>query len=217
MQAHSFQMAPFRPRTPRRNLFAALAFVIASIAIFLSYKSWKGAETRTAAVLQRIGKIPDFSFTDQEGHSIGLGELKGKIWVADFICTRCAGPYPVMSSRFAELDRNFEKSDSLRLITITVDPGYDTPGVLKRYAKQYEASGRWRFLTGDKNQIDNLATTGFQVRAQMPASESHHLQTTTFVLVDRDGMIRSYYDGSSPEVVQRLLTDIGSLLRVSEK
>jgi protein SCO1/2 len=210
-------MASSRPRTPKRNLFGVLAFVIAAIAIFLSYKSWKGAERRTAAVLQRLGKVPDFSLTDQDGHSIGLAELEGKVWVADFICTGCAGLYPVMSSHFAELDRNFAGSDVLRLVTFSVDPEYDTPGVLKHYAQQYEASARWRFLTGDKKQIDNLVITGFQVQAQVPGSGPDHLQTTTFVLVDRNGMIRSYYDGSSAEVVQRLLTDIGSLLRASEK
>jgi protein SCO1/2 len=210
-------MASSRSRTSRRSLFGVLAFVIAAIAILLSYKSWKGAETRTAAALQRLGRVPDFSLTDQDGHSIGLEELEGKIWVADFICTRCAGPDPVISSHFAELDRNFARSDTLRLVTFTVDPGHDTPGVLKRYAQHYEASARWFFLTGAKNQIDNLVISGFQVQAQRPGSGSDHLQTTTFVLVDSEGMIRSYYDGSSVEVVQRLLTDIGSLLRASEK
>jgi protein SCO1/2 len=210
-------MASYPLRTPRRNLFVVLSFVIAAVAIFLSYKSWKGAETRAAAALQRIGKVPDFELTDQDGHSIGRGELKGKIWVADFICTRCAGPYPVMSSRLAELDRNFAGSDVLRLVTLTVDPEYDTPDVLKRYAQKYEASTRWRFLTGDKKQIENLAMTGFKGHVQTPGSESDHPQATRFVLVDRDGVIRSYYDGSSEEVVQRLLTDIGSLLRASEK
>jgi cytochrome oxidase Cu insertion factor (SCO1/SenC/PrrC family) len=190
-----------------------LVFVIATIAILLAYKSWKGAETRTAVALQRFGTIPDFSLTDQDGHAIGYGDLKGKIWVADFICTRCAGPGPTMSSHFAELDRNFERSKSLKLVTFTVDPAYDTPGVLKRYAQQFESSGRWIFLTGDNNQIETLAKIGSRTLVSMSRSEPNPLQTTTFLLIDGDGVIRSYYDGSSPEVVQRLLTDIGSLLR----
>jgi len=204
-------------RTPDRKVFAMLAFATATIAILLAYKSWKGAETRTTVALQRLGTVPDFSLTDQNGHPIGSGDLKGKVWVADFICTRCAGPGPTMSSHFAELDRNFDRSETLKLVTFTVEPGYDTPGVLKRYAQQYEASGRWSFLTGDKNQIDNFAKIGSSAPIQVSRSESNPLQTTTFLLVDGDGVIRSYYDGSSPEVVQRLLTDIGSLLRETGK
>jgi protein SCO1/2 len=207
-----------RPKyTPDRQGFALLIYVTAAIAIFLAYKSWKGAETRTAVALQRLGRVPDFSLTDQDGHPFGSGDLKGKLSVADFICTRCAGPAPMMSSHFAELDRNFGRSRSLKLITFTVDPAYDTPGVLKRYAQHYEASTRWSFLTGDKNQIDSLAKIGSRTPVQMSRSESNPVQTTTFILVDGDGVIRSYYDGTSAEVVQRLLTDIGSLLRETGK
>jgi protein SCO1 len=109
--------------------------------------------------------------------------------VADFICTRCGGPGPVMSSHFAELDRNFARSISLKLITFTVDPAYDAPGVLKRYAQQYEASTRWSFLTGDKIQIDNRLKIGSRMPVQMSPSDSNPLQTTTFMLVDGDGVI----------------------------
>jgi protein SCO1/2 len=213
----SFRVMTWPKYTPERKGFAILIYVAAAIAILLTYKSWKGAETRTAVALQRLGRVPDFSLTDQDGHPFGSGDLKGKLWVADFICTRCAGPGPMMSSHFAELDRNFGRGNSLKLITFTVDPKYDTPGVLKRYAQQYEASTRWSFVAGDKNQIDNFAKIGSRTPVQMPSSQSNPVQTTTFILVDGDGVIRSYYDGSSAEVVQRLLTDIGSLLRETGK
>lgn len=199
------------------KLFGILAFAAVAITLFLSYRSWKLAETRAAARLPRIGKIADFALTDQDGHSFGIGELRGKIWVADFICTRCPGPCAVMSSRFAELDRNFSGSDTLRLVSFTLDPEYDTPSVLKRYAQHYEASARWRFLTGNKKRIDNFTVTGLRPETEAPSGEYVHLGTTTFALVDGEGVIRGYYDGSSAEVVQRILTDLGSLLRASEK
>jgi protein SCO1/2 len=200
-----------------RNFFGLSILLLCALLVVLSYRSWKGAETKSIVLLQRLKKIPDFALVDQDARAFGLDDLKGKIWVADFVCTRCPGPYPVMSSHFAELDRNFGKSDALNLVTFTTDPEYDIPTVLKRYAEQFEASARWHFLTGDKKQIVDLATTGFRVQTQRPGTESDHLPTATFVLVDGDGTIRSYYDGSSLEVVQRLLTDLGSLLRGSAK
>jgi protein SCO1/2 len=205
------------PRLSKSNLFGLWLFLLCAFLVILSYQSWKRAETKSSVVLQRLNKIPDFALVDQDGRAFGINDLKGKIWVADFICTRYAGPYPLMSSRFAELDRNFGKSDALNLVTFTVDPEYDIPTVLKRYSQQYEASARWHFLTGDKKRIVDLATTGFRVETQGTGTGLDHLQTTTFVLVDGDGTIRSYYDGSSVEVVQRLLTDLGSLLRGSAK
>jgi protein SCO1/2 len=205
------------PRLSKSNLFGLWILLLCAFLVILSYQSWKRAETKSSAVLQRLNKIPDFALVDQDGRAFGTNDLKGKIWVADFICTRYAGPYPLMSSHFAELDRNFGKSDALNLVTFTVDPEYDIPTVLKRYSQQYEASARWHFLTGDKKRIVDLATTGFRVETQGTGTGLDHLQTMTFVLVDGDGTIRSYYDGSSVEVVQRLLTDLGSLLRGSAK
>ena len=207
----------FHPSLQKGKLVGVLTFAAVAITVFLSYRSWKLAETQGVALLPRIGKVADFVLTDQDGHSIGIGELRGKFWVAGFICTQCPGPYAVMSGRFAELDRNFAGSDMLRLVSFTLDSEHDTPSILKRYAQHYEASARWRFLTGDKKQIDNLTVTGFRAETEAPGGEAVHLSTTTFALVDGEGVIRAYYDGSSAEVVQRILTDLGSLLRVSKK
>jgi len=207
----------FHPSLQRVKLVGVLTFAAVAITVFLSYRSWKLAETEGVAPLPRIGKVADFVLTDQDGHSMGIGELRGKIWVAGFICTQCPGPYAVLSSRFAELDRNFSRSDVLRLVSFTLDPEHDTPSILKRYAQHYEASARWRFLTGDKKRIDNLRVTGFRAETELPASEAVHLGTTTFALVDGAGVIRTYYDGSSAEVVQRILPDFRSLWRASKK
>jgi protein SCO1/2 len=206
-----------RPTAQRGKLFGVLVLAAATITALLLYKSQRPPETRAAAPLPKIGKVPDFLLTDQDGHSWGIGELKGKIWVGDFICTRCPGPYAVMSSHFAELDRNFSGSDILRLVSFTLDPGYDTPSVLKRYAQHYQASARWRFLTGSKKAIDELRIKGFCGKGNASGGEPVDFGTTTFALIDGDGVIRAYYDDSSVEVVQKLLTDLGSLLRASRK
>jgi protein SCO1/2 len=191
-----------------------LAATIAGVVLAFAYQSWKASEQKGNGSLNRFSVVPEFSFSDQDGAKITSADLKGKIWVADFISTTGTGLYAAMSGRFAELDRNFQKSDRLKLISFTVDPEIDTEAALKRYAAQYEASDRWHFLTGEKDKLAGLAMSGFQLAEQDPDSRSgNEIRSTKFVLVDTDGVIRAYYDGLSPEVIQKLLTDIGSLLR----
>jgi protein SCO1 len=205
------------PRTSKPVLFGIVILSAAGIAVFALYKFWQGAETSASTDLPRLGRAPRFVLIDQDGNSFGNDQLKGKLWVADFICTRCPGADPIMSSRFAELDRNFAKSDGLRLVSFSRDPEYDTPAVLKKYAQRFEASWRWRFLTGNQNSIEELIKNGFAAAAPATGSRPDGWLTSALVLVDRDGMIRSFYDGGSAEAVPRLLSDLGSLLRSSEK
>ncbi len=152
-----------------------------------------------------ISEVPPFSFTDVRGEKISRDDLKGEVWVADFIFTRCAGPCPVMSRRMATLPQ-----DKLRLVSFTVDPDYDTPSVLKEYGARYEAQpDRWSFLTGDRQAIRDLAISGFHLGVADATEEDSEpiLHSTRFVLVDRQARIRGYYDGLDPNEVDRLLAD----------
>ena len=101
----------------------------------------------------------------------------------------------------------------MELVSITVDPEYDTPEVLKEYGEQVGASPeRWKFLTGPKDQIEAVVMKGFlQALAKEPSGAPIH--STRFVLVDRDGWMRGFLDGNDPELAQKLLMDIGDLLR----
>jgi protein SCO1 len=210
-----FQSSILAQPSPRRSFVGLLVIVLAAVGMELAYRSWKSSEQTANSSLPRFGVVPEFSLIDHEGRPFGSKDLHGKVWIADFIATRSSGPDPILSSRFAELDTNFKKSEQLRLISFTVDPQNDTPGVLRDYARRFEASPRWYFLTGDKQKVDELAGNGFQLAARDPNNvSSEEVRTTKFVLVDADGAIRGYYDGTSNEVIQRLLTDLGSLLRV---
>jgi protein SCO1/2 len=175
------------------------------------------AEIRARKVASRLEKLapaPQFLFTAQDGTAVSSAEFKGKIWVANFIFTRCAGPCPVMTSRMAELNQALEgKTDNVKLVSITVDPEYDTPPVLKEYAERVGASPeRWKFLTGPRDQIDSVVMKGFlQSLGREPSGAPIH--STRFVLVDHEGWMRNFLDGNDPEVAQKLLMDIGDLLR----
>jgi protein SCO1/2 len=164
------------------------------------------------------GSVPGFQLTNQDGRSFGSADLAGKIWIADFIFTSCPGPCPIVSTRMGELRRPLEKSD-VHLISFSVDPEKDTPEVLRGYAGKLNAkSGRWDFLTGPKSAIYDLCKNGFNLAVSDGSEEAGiPVHSTRFVLIDRHGVIRGYYDALAPEAVTKLLADTSHLLREQPK
>ncbi len=155
-----------------------------------------------------LGELPDFRLIDQSGNSFGRANLTGKVWVADFIFTTCAGPCPIMSSQFTELQDRFSHLPYFRLLSISVNPEYDTPQVLTEYGDRYNADhSRWSFLTGDREAIHKLAVDGFHVGSV----EDPVFHSTRFILVDRDGQIRGYYISSEMDEMKKLWRDVERL------
>ena len=120
------------------------------------------------------GDLPDFSLIDSEGKSVELSTLKGKVWVSDFIFTRCEDTCPLESAEMASLQKDFESELNFRLVSITADPDFDSPLVLKKYAERFNADPqKWFFLTGEKKRIQNLVMKGF--RLAIAISGASHL------------------------------------------
>jgi protein SCO1/2 len=201
--------------TPKRLPFAAwvIAFALAGILIFGASRLFKSSERRDVDAMPPIGEVPSFSFTTQEGKTLTKEDLLGKVWVADFVFTRCTGPCPLMTSRMAELAKGIAKAKDVRLVSISVDPENDTPAVLSEYAGRMTADpSKWTFLTGPKPEIDAFARKGlFQVLAYDGKGVPTH--STRFLIIDREGKIRKTRNLDEPELVQKLFMDIGDLLR----
>jgi protein SCO1/2 len=148
---------------------------------------------------------------------VSLDSLKGKVWIADFIFTRCVGSCPVMTAKMAEIQRL--GPPGLRLVSFTVDPEHDTPEVLDTYARRAGAGKDWAFVTGAKDALYALSTQGFRLAAMEvgkddPGSaEGPFLHSSRLVLVDGRGRIRGYYDTETPSVVATLLHDLRTLGR----
>jgi len=157
--------------------------------------------------------LPEFSLTERSGATVTLATLKGKVWIADFIFTTCTGPCPLMTRQMADLQTALVGQPDVRLLTISVDPKRDTPERLTEYAKQLQADPqRWLFVTGERQAIYDLSAKGFKLGTIVEADEvttTDHpiLHSTKMALVDREGQIRGYYDGTSSEDVDRLKAD----------
>jgi protein SCO1/2 len=188
---------------------AFLAFVLA---VVMGYSIWRGSERRDVSQLPVIRAVPDFTLTDQDGKTVTKEDLRGKIWIADFIFTRCQGPCPLMTARMLEMQRALVKAPEIKLVSVTVDPEHDTPEVLQAYAAANKADPqRWKFLTGDKAVIEKLVTEGFMQHLAEENGEPVH--GTMFLVVDGNGMVRSARMLEDPELIPKILTDTGNLLR----
>jgi protein SCO1/2 len=206
------------PKTTQRILWTVLAVALIGIGIYALNDWLRGQELKTPTrTLSALGIVPDFTLTKQDNTPISLKDLKGKIWVANMIFTHCAGTCPMLSSAMANLQQSLvKKNTGVQLVSFTVDPNNDTPQVLADYAKKYGADTRtWSFVTGPVSTIYSLAKEGFKLTVDSAKSDASEaiLHSERLVLVDRQGVIRGYYDGTADDTQSKLLTDIGDLMR----
>ena len=142
--------------------------------------------------LPALGEVPPFELTERSGEPFGRKDLDGRINVVDFIFTNCKGACPVMSTFMSDLYETFDTVEAIRFVSISVDPDRDSLAVLGRYADDFGVDDdRWVFLRGPIDSVVTLCEEGFMMAAEgLPMGHS-----TRFVLVDRTGQIRGYYDG----------------------
>ena len=180
-----------------------------AVAVFLLatyFLNYKGKENE----LPEIGMVPEFEFVNSEQETITLNNLKGKVWVADFIFTTCTMACPMMTGNMNIIHKKYKKNDDVRLVSISVYPEYDTPEVLTKYASQYDANtSRWYFLTGEENTVKRVIKDGFKIGDY----EDIIFHSEKFALVDKKGMIRAYYNGMKTEDMKKLKKDINILLK----
>lgn len=159
--------------------------------------------------------IGAFSLTAQDGREIGSEELRGKVYVADFIFTSCPDICPVLSMQMANLHRRVSEP-GVRFVSITVDPERDTPEVLKKYAERYRADARWHFLTGEPEAVRSTIERAFRSpigeREEMAGGRYDIMHGSRFVLVDKRGILRGLYE-TDADGLDRLERDIRRLLR----
>jgi protein SCO1/2 len=199
--------------TKRAIAWNLTLILIPLVTAALLFALWQYEVTRLGThAMPSFGIVPPFQLIDQNNQPFGSAQLLGKIWIADFIYTTCPGPCPMISSRMSEMQKPLEKTD-VQLVSFSVDPEKDTPEVLRSYAEKLHARDeRWKFLTGERATIYNLSQNGFKLAATNDAS-GIPLHSSRLILVDRSGVIRGYYDATSPDAVTKVLADASHLHR----
>ncbi len=126
-------------------------------------------DTRPLEGLKVFGTVPDFSLIQRDGRQVTLADLRGKVWITNFIYTHCTDTCPLQSAQMARLQEELKTEPDFRLVSITVDPEQDTPETLSEYATRFGANReRWLFLTGNKRAVYTLAVEGFRLSVADP-------------------------------------------------
>jgi protein SCO1/2 len=194
-------------------VISALAGVAVGLAIAGAHW-YREATGAGRAELPVLGTLPAFELVERGGQRVSRESLEGKVWVADFVFTHCAGPCPLISAKMSRLQDRVRELGGVRLVSFTVDPERDTPEVLAEYAQHYRADPElWLFLTGPKEPLYRLVSEGFHLAVDDGAMQGGLItHSTRFVLVDQQSRIRGYYDGAEPGTAEALLPDIRALL-----
>ncbi|HAI10938.1 MAG TPA: SCO family protein [Phycisphaerales bacterium] len=203
----------------------ALLSVITAILVGLySVKRQQVSSTNTQQSDQPdpLIQLPRFMLTDKAGNSFTSDQLMGKVWIADFVFTRCQGPCPMITLQMAKTENKLKQRsdwDQIRLVSFTVDPDYDTPKVLTEHAQRVSVStSNWLWLTGPRNQMWDLINNGFKLMVGtndiVGDDPGHGLinHSTKFVLVDRKLRTRGYYNALDSEDVAKLYRDLQIVL-----
>jgi cytochrome oxidase Cu insertion factor (SCO1/SenC/PrrC family) len=139
--------------------------LVTLVGVVLCFRvGFESAFRRTENDLPRLWAVPDFALIERSGQAVTRADLLGKVWITSVIFTRCVNECPVISNHMAQLQEALAHEPDVRLVSITVDPAYDTPEVLARYAQSFAAQPqRWFFLTGDQASIYRLVREGFRL------------------------------------------------------
>lgn len=161
-------------------------------------------------------QIPSFSLLDQDSLAVSQKVTEGKVYVADFFFTSCPTICPKMKRNMFDLYTEFEGEDGLIFLSHSIDPKRDSVPKLKKYAESLEVSSdRWHFMTGEKNDVYDLAKAYMVSAAEDPKAPGGYIHSGAFILIDQQGRIRGYYDGTLAEDTELLKNDIKKLLRAS--
>lgn len=159
-----------------------------------------------------ISGITNFSLTNQLGQCVTLADLRGQVTVANVIFTRCPSSCLVMSHQFARLQKELPDDGSVRLLSLTIDPEFDTPGVLKRYGdKLGNDPDKWWFLTGDNKELRRLELDDFKFIAVPKDASSQEsrddlfIHSTYFMILDQRARVRAVVESTDPDAMDKTM------------
>jgi cytochrome oxidase Cu insertion factor (SCO1/SenC/PrrC family) len=189
------------PPRPPRTIW--IGFVLLFGFIGLAFALWlvQVVRSHNPPPLRVIGPVAAFTLTNQDGQPATLADFTNHVWVADIVFTRCAGPCPRMTGQMRSLQNLLPPDSDAKLVTLTTDPEFDSPAVLKKYGERFGADfRRWTFLTGTKNEIAALASGSLKLSAVPVKLEDQKsvadlfIHTTIFVVVDKHAQLRGSFE-----------------------
>ncbi|MFD2442493.1 SCO family protein [Bacillus sp. CGMCC 1.16607] len=159
--------------------------------------------------------VKDFTYTNQNGKSFGLKDLSGKVWIANFIFTKCEDVCPPMTYNMKKLQTMSKKEEieNIQFVSFSVDPTVDSSDVLKKFGESFQVDFvNWNFLTGySQKDIEYLALDSFKSVVKKPDQGDQVIHETQFYLVDKEGKVYKNYTGLNEIPYDEIISDIKTL------
>lgn len=206
-----------------KKSYIGLAFIILIFGIWVVKEI--NARYYSKSDLYEIGSAPSFELTNQDDKKISDKDYLGKVHVIEFFFSTCPTICPKMNQNMLKIQDEFLNEKDFGIVSITINPDYDTPKVLKEHAEILGVKhANWNFLTGNKDYIYELANKGFNMYAgENKKAMGGFEHSGMFALVDKEGNIRCrtdqygnpilYYDGIDETGVKNIIEDIKKLLQ----
>jgi protein SCO1 len=191
-------------------------FWIFACGFFFLFPLLKSVQRDLPADLPVLSKVPDFRFVDENGKTFGSRELKGKVYIANFMFTTCSTSCPTLLKTVQQVQHRMRGViDRAAIVSFTVDPQNDTSKVLFDKAREMKANPNvWRFLTASKEEVKSLLVEGFKVpvgEKELAGSVWDVAHSNKLVLVDQHANIRGYYSADK-DGVNKLMIDVGLVI-----
>ena len=204
----------------RSGLVLLLLFVGYGLVLVNRSGSGGGGES-SAAPLPVLRALSSMDLMDQEGQPVNLQTFRGQPWFANIIFTRCPGPCARMTQKMRQLQEALPaEASKVQLVSLTTDPDFDTPEVLSKYARKFQAdTSSWKFLTGTKEEIVRVSTQEWLLvmlekgEAERESPNDIFLHSTLTVLMDGLGRIRGTYEILEEDQLAAALADLQRLLQ----
>lgn len=160
--------------------------------------------------VKKAHRIANFRLINQNGLQITEKDYQDHIYIADFFFTTCPTICPKMTENMARIQTHILEDPQVKLLSHSVTPKIDSVAQLKKYALEKGVNDtKWNLVTGDKKQIYELARKSYlAVKTDGDGGPFDMIHTENFILVDPDRKIRGFYDGTDPEAMEQLLTDL---------
>lgn len=159
-------------------------------------------------------QIAPFSFINQDNLTVTNQTFENQIYVAEFFFTSCPSICPIMHGNLMKVYEKFKSNPGVKILSHTIDPDFDTPAVLKKYATDKNIdTGFWMLVTGNKDEIYTICENSYMAFAKKDEkAEGGYIHSGFLTLIDKNGHIRGAYDGTTGSDVDKLLNDIQILL-----
>jgi len=171
----------------------------------------KGGKTNEDTVWHHVS---DMVFTNQYGKKVSFSDLKGKIIVLDFFFTRCPTICPKLAKAMKRLQNSFISNDSIvQFISVTVDPLHDSVTQLRNWAEKYNVNpDNWWLLTGNRDSIYHFAINEIKASIADVNVDTAFIHTEDFFLLDKERIVRGWYNGFDSIAQKKLVRDIPLLM-----